>query len=440
MDYIYFKLIWLSDTFWGVQKDLAMGMSETDRVKAVQALQIMGSVAEPEFDRLARLAGHVAHADYAHICFIDDAHQFAKAMNGVELPQLMSREQSICIEAVDTDAPVLIENLATDPRPKCQNFCRQYGFHSYVGVPIRLVDGCVVGAIAAVSFESGLLSQRRLAALQECADLVTRELLIRQAAGEEVRRAPIVVARQAAATPDLVRAIMRNHLNVLKSVSDGVIVVRGDGVISFVNPAAEQMLGRPAASMLGSSFAKKLNVSMTGAALPEKDCPVAASLRDGNERLAKRAYFLGVGCSAVKVDCAISPVNANAYTIGAVVVFRRIMGPAASHGLELRNTLREVSKLKEQIARLEAAQARAEVSAGIDLPDLRSGKATDLKDLLQIMREEQASQIMRVQALNGGSGDGSTGAAAPRGARSDLLGSGETQGRALSRTERWLEC
>ena len=417
-----------------------MRLPEESRLKVIQDLQIIGSVAQPEFDRLARLAGHVAHADYAHVCFIDDTQQFVKASSGLKLPQSLPRDQSICIDVVTSDAPLLIENLAEDARPVSRDVHRRYGLTSYVGVPIHWTDNSVVGAVAALSYEGGPMSPRRLAALRECADLVTRELVIRKAAN--VRRSAIPVLKQAAATPDLVRAMTRNHLAVLKSANDGVIVVRGDGLISFVNPAAEQLLGRPASALLGSTVASELHVSAQGTPLPEEAFPLLASLRDGHERLAKRAYFLGAGGTALAVEYAVSPMKFNAETIGAVVVFRRVVSSALANGVEMRDTLREVAKLKAQIARMEAALPEAILMAGRDLPDLVTGQPVEFADLLRAIREEQASQAVRAQALSGGQVDGLARAnALPF--KDGVVGrnppdAGESQPKTPSRIGRWL--
>ena len=421
-----------------------MSVSETERVEAVRSLGIMGTAAEPEFDRLARLAGHIAHASYAHLCFIDDAYQFKKAMDGVPLAQLTSRDEAVCTEVVQSRAPVLIGNLAADPRAILRNLNRQYGFSTYVGVPIRWTDGHVVGAVGALSTETELPSERRLAALTECAGLVTRELLIRKAATDEVRRSAVPVARQAFATPDILRAITRNHLSVLKSVSDGVVVVRADGTINFVNPTAEQILARSAASMLGLTFAAAVGVSSKGAAIPDRDCPVAASLRDGKERLSQRASLLASGRDPVRVEYVVSPVIANTRAIGAVIIFRQTAATALSNGVELRNTLREVARLKEQIAKLETIQSKDEVSGLTTFPDLLSGQSVAFEDLLQVIREEQAQQAMRAQALCGGRTEGPAGAAALLGIKPDTLykhlsASGEAKPKTVSRIERWRE-
>ncbi len=403
-------------------------------------LNLIASPAEPEFDRLARLAGHIANADYAHVCFNNGTQLFAKAQDGLPLPQSQPLHESLCGNTIATNIPLVIEDLSIDARLQSRELHHQYGLSSYVGVPIRWTNGQAVGTVAAIARNKGSVTERVVAALQECANLVSRELLIRQAATDEVKRSSPALAPLAAAAPDLVRAITRNHLSVLRSVSDGVIAVRGDGVINFVNPAAEKLLTRSADSILGATFAQVFDVSATGQPLKDVACPVAASLRDGKERVAKRAYGLGADRGIIAIEYAVSPVNARVATIGAVVVFRRLSGSEGANGVALRLTLREVSKLKEQIARLSAVHAVAEPTRSHDLPGVGVPSTKSFEDLLRVIDREHADQSVRARALSVEC-DALTvrsAALAPHSPAQSLPRIAETA-RSRSRVGRWLE-
>jgi signal transduction histidine kinase len=51
--------------------------------------------------------------------------------------------------------------------------------------------------------------------------------------------------------------------NLIEKAADGVIVVSADGVIRYVNPAAETLLGRPAAELIGALFGRPLTAGET---------------------------------------------------------------------------------------------------------------------------------------------------------------------------------
>ena len=417
---------------------LIMTTAEAARVRAVQALGVMGSAPDPDFDRLARLAGHIAHATYAHVCFIDGTHQFIKAIEGGDFPRLVPHEASVCAEAVQTQSPLIIPDLRIDHRHLCRDLYERYGFSSYASVPVRLPNSHVVGAVAVMSRGDLSLSDRQIAALEECADLAGREALIKRAGAQ-----PRSMGGSPAGGPkahDTLRAIMTSHIKVLRAVSDGVIVVRADGSINFTNAAAERMLGRLPGSLLDAAFEDEV-LHPDGRNDPSKGgSPVLATLGDGAERLVRSAPFRRKQGDAVRVGYVVSPILTDARAIGAVVVFRALEKGEFSNGVDLRNTLREVAKLKEQLAKAEAAQRSVAAVPPRPLPPLSSRPPVDFAHLLEAIREERAGQSVRAQTTITEGLDGFRNS-------TPLLGSGvewstpkalSGSSTGLSRTERWL--
>ncbi|HEX6715321.1 MAG TPA: diguanylate cyclase [Thermoleophilaceae bacterium] len=74
---------------------------------------------------------------------------------------------------------------------------------------------------------------------------------------------------------------MADHLRgLIAQLSDGILVVDGDGCVLFANPAAERLLGRPTAELVGGSIAFPMS-----AGGPPAELDVVAS--DGSERIAE---------------------------------------------------------------------------------------------------------------------------------------------------------
>jgi PAS domain S-box-containing protein len=66
--------------------------------------------------------------------------------------------------------------------------------------------------------------------------------------------------------------------NLIEKTADGVVVVSADGVIRYVNPAAEALLGRPAGELIGALFGRPMTAGQTA----EIDLCLCRSRRSDN--------------------------------------------------------------------------------------------------------------------------------------------------------------
>lgn len=417
-----------------------MSVPEIERVKALRELRVAGTAPEPEFDRLARIVTHVANADVGHICFIDDRHQFIKAVVGADFPREIAREESICTDVVQSEKPLLIEDLTTYVRPIGKKVSQAYGLRSYVGVPITMPNGATIGVVAAMSVRDQLPSSRRIAALQDLALLTKRELLIRKAKTGVHVVAPGVQSNAVATMTQVFRTLAQGHFAVLRSIGDGVIGIRQDGTVSFVNPAAERLLGRPASTVLDTAFSSLLAGIDPGAAKKGHDA-VAACLRDGKECFVRAAHFLRGSGEALRVEYVVTPISAGGESLVAFVVFREA-GPSTTTGIALRESLREVARLREQIERLRGRDQEAEPAGHAGSPEAVYLAPLGIHELLAAIQREEAAQIMRASALCDGQIDGIKGAAMLLDMTADVMRKkfegAEAVARQPSRIDRWL--
>lgn len=416
-----------------------MNVPETERVKTLRELRVTDTATEPEFDRLARIVTHVANADAGHICFIDDRHQFIKALVGADFPREVEREDSICVDVIRSEKLLLIEDLATYVRPIGKKVAQAYGLRSYVGVPITMPNGATIGVVAAMSVRDQLPSSRRIAALQDLAVLAKRELLIRKATTGVPVVAPGVQSNAAAAMTQIFRSLAQGHFAVLRSIGDGVIGIRQDGTVSYMNPAAERLLGRPAGTLLDMAFSSLLAESDPGATKKGHDA-VAACLRDGKECFVRAAHFLRGG-EALRVEYVVTPISAGGESLAAFVVFREA-GPDATTGIALRESLKEVARLREQIERFRGRDHEAEPGSHTVFPGTACLAPLGIYELLAAIQREEAAQVMRANALCDGQIDGIKGAALLLDMTADAmrkkLEGAEAIARQPSRIDRWL--
>ncbi|MEX6508025.1 PAS domain-containing protein [Jiella sp. M17.18] len=388
-----------------------MDLAEKDRLAKLEAFKIMGTDPEPQFNRLARLASHVVENPISWICFHDTERQWVKAQDGAEIPLDMPRDRTLCRRVVDTAAGYQVADLAEDPGKAAAFVMERFGLRSYVGVPI-LADGFAIGSVAAADFEAKRIDAERERMLTDIADLVMTELRLRRF--EEAKR-PLATGERrwgdSGSSGKLFRSLTREHLRVLQAINDPIIAVNRAGEIVFVNPAAERMLARPAGSLVGHSFDRIRH-------RPEGDaaaCPIRKTMKDGTERIIRNQHFLRGDGTPFPVEIVSSPIRIGAEVMGTMVICRDASKVQDLQGVKLRQALKEIAKLKQQIARS---------SDGSHVPELLpfERNAANLKP--RVLRDQQLvevashlhaaeiEQIMRAMALTGSVIEGPLGAAA----------------------------
>jgi PAS domain S-box-containing protein len=117
----------------------------------------------------------------------------------------------------------------------------------------------------------------------------------------------------------------------VQSVVDGVFGVDAAGLITFVNPRAVAMLGRPSADLLGSResliFADLAESHDSAVGVQESD--VLRALASGTAVSSARARFTRGDGSVFPVELAVGPIREGEVITGAVVVFRDVSGRVA---------------------------------------------------------------------------------------------------------------
>jgi PAS domain S-box-containing protein len=109
-------------------------------------------------------------------------------------------------------------------------------------VPILIVSGKIGEETAVECVKAGANDYLMKDNLKRLGTAIEREL--REAENRRIRRI----------AEERLRATDANFRKVITSSADGIVVVARDGIIRFVNPAAESLFGRTAEEMVGSLF------------------------------------------------------------------------------------------------------------------------------------------------------------------------------------------
>jgi PAS domain S-box-containing protein len=116
------------------------------------------------------------------------------------------------------------------------------------------------------------------------------------------------------------------HELVLNAVGEGIHALDLDGQIIFENPAGEKMLGWESSELIGKPAHATMHHSKAGGApYPQGECPILASLGDGNPRRISDEVFWRKDGTSFPVEYITTPLrDENHAIVGAVVVFSDI--------------------------------------------------------------------------------------------------------------------
>ena len=139
-----------------------------------------------------------------------------------------------------------------------------------------------------------------------------------------------------------------NHL-LLEAAGEGIYGIDADGNTTFVNPAAERILGWKAEDLLGKNSHEMLHHShRTGAHYDVHDCPIYNAFLDGNKRTIDNEVFWTKDGKPIDVEYTSTPIRDNGEIMGAVVVFRDVTQKRLDQN-RLLSALNEVESLKNRL-------------------------------------------------------------------------------------------
>ncbi|MDH3444983.1 MAG: GAF domain-containing protein, partial [Deltaproteobacteria bacterium] len=112
---------------------------------------------------------------------------------------------------------------------------------------------------------------------------------------------------------------------ILNSVGEGLIGLDRDGKVTFVNPAASDLLGWDPQKIVGSPLAPALGHRRNdGTVFTEITSPIFTSLRDGTRQSGSDHLFSKSDGTDVPVDFLCTPAVEGSYITGGVVSFRDV--------------------------------------------------------------------------------------------------------------------
>lgn len=141
----------------------------------------------------------------------------------------------------------------------------------------------------------------------------------------------------------------RQNQLILNAAGEGIYGVNADGKTTFVNRAAQEMLGWTAEDLLGHDIHSKIHHHhLNGEAYPSHDCPIYQSFRHEEVSRIEDEVFWRKDGKPIRVEYVSTPIYDNRQLAGAVVIFRDIT-ERKENEKRLREAMEEVAELRDQL-------------------------------------------------------------------------------------------
>jgi PAS domain S-box-containing protein len=261
------------------------------RLESLRTTGLLDTPAEEAFDRFGRLASRMLNTPIALVSLVDADRQYFKSCLGLAEPWSRWREtplsHSYCQHVVATRTALMIEDARTHALTAGSLAINDLGAISYLGVPLTL-RGHVLGSFCVIDKAPRRWTAEDVETVDALAAGVLREIEIR-AAEEEAARARALGYYQA----------------LVERAPDLIAVVNSDGILRYVSPSVQPMLGYSDQEIVGRSLFDLLHPDDVGLVreefvrAAEKPGYTASAVVRFRSRSGAWRLLEGVGCNAV---------------------------------------------------------------------------------------------------------------------------------------------
>ncbi len=194
----------------------------------------------------------------------------------------------------------------------------------------------------------------------------------------------------------------RENQLILDAVGEGIYGVDEKGITTFVNPAAERILGFSAAELAGRNMHSMIHHSrVNGSHFGIEQCPIFEAFRDGTVHTVEEDVFWSKSGKPVDVEYTSTPIRDNGFIVGAVVIFHDV-SQKKTDKKRLLEALIEVQNLKNRLE-MENAYLQEEINSEFNHHQI-IGKSPAIQNIVQ-----QINLVAPTDAtvlINGESGTG----------------------------------
>ncbi|WP_263264496.1 PAS domain S-box protein [Pseudomonas entomophila] len=219
---------------------------EQIRLRLLRALNLLDTEPEPEFDRITRLLARALNVPIALVSLIDEHRQWFKSAVGLDVRET-PREIAFCDHAIRQREPLVVNDATQDLRFANNPLVRSApNIRFYAGYPLRTSDGYALGTLCAIDSRPRELSPDQRQILTDLAELVVREVRLREASLLSRSHLEISEAR--------IETAEDRFRSVFESAGPGMAVSDALGGLVRINPAFADLVGYSREELVGMSY------------------------------------------------------------------------------------------------------------------------------------------------------------------------------------------
>lgn len=164
---------------------------EFGRQRALDAMNVVDTPKEPEFERITELVKSIFGAPVVAVSIIDRRRQWFKSIQGLDVKET-TRDVAFCNHTIRQGACFKVEDATKDPlfanNPLVTG---EPGIRSYLGAPLKTQDGYMLGALCVIDYEPRTFTSEQEIMLASFADVVMSEMELRRSASiDDLTRLP----------------------------------------------------------------------------------------------------------------------------------------------------------------------------------------------------------------------------------------------------------